>query len=191
LYPTDTVVATGDGTSGVYIFGAQLESGTSVSTYEPTDTLTPSANANIAGYNSAAYTMSYDIRRDVAATSSVEALEVSDLTTANRALVYVTASNTLAVYSATVGGVSQGITTLSALGIARGKLAVSMEVNNVKAGVNGVTDTGDTGFTMPTGLLMLHIGASYSGTVQLNGFIYRVQLIPTALTQAQLDGLTT
>lgn len=189
LYPTDTVATTGDGTRGVYIFGAQLNNGSDATEYEPTDTLTPSTNANIPGFSSAGYTLAVDQRMDTTLAASTIAVEVSNLTSANRSFIY-SLNGTTATVQNTSGGSGNASIVLGPIGLTRCEYAGSFSLNNILGAKSGVAGTADTSAAMPVAPLMLQIGQSYSSSIQYNGFIFRARLIPRELTQAQLNGLT-
>ena len=189
IYPFITQALTSGDTQ--YFWGAQIEPGSVATAYRPTtSTLESAANANITGFSSAAYTMAVDQRMDATLAASVIAAEISDLTTSNRALIYASAGTT-SIAALTTNSVSQGAANGSALGLTRKRYAGSFSANSITLATAGAAATPDTSATMPTGLLFIHIGAAFNSVIQYNGFIYRAQLIPTALTQAQLNGLTT
>ena len=189
IYPFVTQALTSGDTQ--YFWGAQIEPGSVATAYRPTtSTLESAANANITGFSSAAYTMAVDQRMDATLAASVIAAEISDLTTSNRALIYASAGTT-SIAALTTNSVSQGAANGSALGLTRKRYAGSFSANSITLATAGAAATPDTSATMPTGLLFIHIGAAFNSVIQYNGFIYRAQLIPTALTQAQLNGMTT
>jgi len=175
----------------VYFWGAQIEAGSVATAYRPTtSTLESAANANIAGFSSAGYTLAVDQRMDTTLTASTGALELSDLTSANRSLLFASGGTT-ATISVSTASVSQANTSFGSLGLTRKKMSASVRQNNVLSSLSGTAGTPDTSATMPAGLLFLHIGAVYNGSIQYNGYLFRAQLIPQAFTQAQINGLTT
>lgn len=191
-------IATGNATflysgtlnSGIYCFRLQLQFGSVATTYRPTtSTLESAANANIKGFSSAGYTLAVDQRMDTMNVSVIP-IELSSLSTVDRALTY-TVGGVTSTAALTANSVSQGSVSGVAIGLTRKKYAASFSLNSIMLATAGVAATPDTSATMPTGLLCLHIGAAYNGTLQYNGFIFNAKLIPTPLTQAQLNGLTT
>jgi hypothetical protein len=72
-----------------------------------------------------------------------------------------------------------------------GKIAVSLDTNDAAATADGNSVTTDTSVTLPSGLSQLTIGATWTGTTKhLNGHIKRVALYPEALTDTELQSLT-
>ena len=190
IYPMmSPVLTTGD---TQYFWGAQIEAGSVATAYRPTTaTLESAANANITGFiSTAAYTLAVDQRMDTTLAASTVAAEISDLTTSNRAFIYA-ASGTTATVNNVSGGSGNASIGLGSLGITRSKYAGSFQVNNILGAKGGVAGTADTSAAMAVSPTTLLIGTSYSWSIPYNGFIFRAQLIPIALTQAQINGLTT
>ena len=72
-----------------YYWAAQIEPGSVATAYRPTtSTLESAANANIAGFSSAGYTLAVDTRSDVVLSGLNVGLHVNDGTVNNRAMVY-------------------------------------------------------------------------------------------------------
>jgi len=178
----------GSVTSGVYIAGAQLEAG-AISAYEPTNTITPSANANLPGFSSAGYTLFADVRRDVAATTDANAVTISDGTYNNWARVYTNSDNLLAT-AVVSGGVTQGSLATGAAGTPRRKVAYSVAANSLLGAADGTARTADTSAAVPVSPAALKIGTGATTSEQFNGFLFRAGLVPAALTQAQINGMT-
>jgi len=164
--------------------GIQVEVGSTLTDYEPTNTITPSANANIVGYNSAGYTLSSDYRNDVATSGTL--LRVSQ-DASNFTRTYTTSSGNVEGLSYVAASVTGAASSTS--GLTRNKFAMSFAASNFKAAKNGSTVASTSGALPPTPTTLNFDQLGTTG--QLNGFIYRAQLIPIALTQAQLNGLTT
>lgn len=174
-----------------YWHGAQIEAGAVATTYRPTtSTLESAANANITGFSSAGYTLAVDQRMDTTLASSVEPIELSSFPAVDRALIYAGGGTTVQC-TLTANSSTQAFITGGALALTRKKYAGSFAENSVMAATAGVPATPDTSATMPTGLLFLNIGNAPSGGIQYNGFIFNAKLITQALTQAQINGLTT
>lgn len=70
------------------------------------------------------------------------------------------------------------------------KLAYRSKVNDFRMARGGTLSTADTSGAVPSSLTRLTIGGISTGTLQLNGFIRRLVIIPAALTDAQLQTLT-
>lgn len=180
-------------TAGNYFYfdSPQLEPGATATTYIPTtSTLDVSGNANIPGFSSAGYTLAADWRSIVARTTSAGLMELNDNTSSNRSNLTVSGSDIFNPNSVT-GGASQMSMAGAACTTLRRKGAASYQVNNFLGANGGTALTADTSGTMPTGMLLLNLGSLNGGSSSFSGgYIYRAQLIPKVLTQAQLNGWT-
>jgi len=192
----DTGAFTGDGTGGVLVFGAQVETGARPTSYIATAGATvtraadvlSTATANLPGFNAAGYTLVGDARQDASTGVSRDAISVSDGTTNNRTTIRLTSAaavQTLTVSASATIAAEAAITPASS----RFKAAYSSKANAFLRAVNGVAGTAVTTGAMPVAPTSLYIG-HYTGTLQFNGFIYGFKLIPVALNQAQTTALT-
>lgn len=190
----------GDGTSGVHIWGAQGEVGLFPSSYIPTSgaattraaDLFSLALSDVPVYNEASGTLLAECSVDHlsgqdrsvafiqtgAAASYAEAVGVFfDPTQMD--LWMSTAS--VATYRWNAGPtVSDGQTV---------KVALAYEVNNTVGAVNGTLDTVDTSCALPVSPTTLYLGQGAGGQ-PLYGHITRFSYYPTRLTDAQLVALT-
>ena len=182
----------GDGSSGIAVGKVQLEPGATATTYRPTTaTLASVANRNIPGFDSAGYTLFADMRKDSATSIALTPIDMSNQSITDRSQIYVT-GNPGAYIAMTASSVAQAlVSAVVPSGAARLRLAGSFAANNVLGAYNGTTMTADTSATMPSGLSLIHIGNRYDSAAQANSFIFTAGLIPQALTQAQINGLTT
>jgi hypothetical protein len=189
---------TGDGYSGIFIWGAQLEAGAFPTSYIQTvaSQVTRAADsASMTGtnfsswYNQAEGTLYAEANTPAFAASYVFA-DINDGTTAN-GIRQATASNgtnnQFIVTNASTTQASPGV--IIALGANR-KMAGAYATNNVQQSANGVLGTEDTSATIPTGLTQINIGNRVSGISALNGTIRKVAYYPLRVTNAQLQGLT-
>ena len=173
-----------------YFWGAQIEPGSVATAYRPTtSTLESAANANITGFSSAGYTLFVDGRFDVQTSTERGLVSIDDGTANNRAQIRQNASNTVTT-AVVSGGVAQASNAEASVGIARYRAAYSVSANSFIRAVNGVAGTADTAGSMPVLPTTLQLGKNHA-TDYCNGFIFRAQLITQALTQAQINGLTT
>lgn len=176
--------------STYYFWGAQIEAGSVATTYKPTtSTLESTANANITGFSSAGYTLFVDGRFDVQTSTERGLVSVDDSTANNRAQIRQNASNQVAT-AVVSGGVAQASNSQTSVGVARYRAAYSVSANSFMRAVNGVAGTADTAGSVPVSPTTLQLGKNHA-TDYGNGFIFNAKLIPLALTQAQLNGLTT
>lgn len=173
-----------------YFGGAQIEAGSVATTYRPTtSTLESAANANIAGFSSAGYTLAVDTRSDVVLSGLNVGLHVNDGTVNNRAMVYQNTTSK-AISLVVSGGSTVATLTMAGRATTRSKFSSSNKADLFLIAADGVAGSNDTAGGMPSTPLFLNIGVDQAGTGQFNGFLFRGQLITQAFTQAQINGLT-
>lgn len=207
-----TIDYTGDGTSGIYVWGAQLEAGTIQTSYIPTGASQATRAAEAAvmtGTNfsswyradEGAFVASFDSQgstnRDndasVLCVSNPSAnyfpaiaLMVNDVSSINRlnGVVYNDAgtSQLSGVYGA------NNSYTFGAVTVA----AIAYKTNDVQLAQAGSTiGTNDTSVQLGTNLDRLYIGNFYAPTNRpINGHIRRIAYYPKRLTNAELQALT-
>jgi hypothetical protein len=192
--------ATGDGTSGIFIWQAQLETGSVATSPIPTVASTVTRTADDISLASAS-----SLIGQTEGTVYIEAEYIPDGT--GRALLNLSASgddttrtNNRFVLGAipsnqfefrtVVGGVNQceiisGARTASIL-----KLAVTYAVNDFAFYINGSSIGTDTLGTVPT-CANIYLGANILNAAQYRGWIRSVALFPTRLANATLESITT
>lgn len=161
-----SVIYTGDGTSGIYIWGAQVEAGAFATTYLATTTTTLQRSADICSISSAAFTGFWN-------QSSGTLLEVFEASP-NTNTTYVSASNgditqnsvhfdndtgnMRAVYYS--GSAIQATLSLGAIGTVGivNKIASAYTVNDFSASRNGGSVVTDASGLVPSGLTQINIG---------------------------------
>ena len=190
----DVVSFVGDGTSGIYIYGAQVEAGSFPTSYMKNEGTSSGVtrSADVAsipvadfGYNHSEGTVNVEIDplTDTLVANPM-AYQLNDGTTSERLTVFGSASSWRFV--ATDGGVQQSSITSGTFGTA--KIASSFEQNKFNHCVNGTLGTEDTSGTMPT-ITELGLG-NQNGSNLLNGHIKSIKYYPRRLTNAQLQDLT-
>lgn len=186
----------GDGTSGIYLDYVQIETGSRATSpiYTTAATATRAAEtlsvplANIPGFSSAGYTLFGDCRVDYATSSLRYLTAVDDGTTANFAQIAASAAETFSTL-VTSGSAIQAATTETAIALTRKKIAYSVAANSFLRAVGGSTGTADVSGSVPVSPTTFRLGSNSAGA-QFNGFIFRAGLVPVALTQAQINGMT-
>lgn len=198
---------TGDGYSGVYIWGAQLEAGAFATSYIPTvaSTVTRAADAaSMTGTNFSSWyaadqgTMyvEYDRLNAVSASTYGYPYVFSIYASASGA------SNNISFQ----GRVSQGeyldvnangttqarIAALGATLAANtfGKVIATYKVNDFATSGNAGTVATDTSGLVPATMNTVVFGNSYAGSEPSNGHIRKFAYYPTRVTNVQLQGLT-
>jgi hypothetical protein len=193
---TNTVY-TGDGTSGLFFWGAQLEVGAFPTSYIPTTTAAATRAADVASVTGANFSNWYNPVEGTfytefshfrpggfPAIASINNGSLSDR------INLIAAGGSLFRGSVVTAGVSQadmstGTYTINSIG----KIAVATKANDFAlAASNGAIQT-DTSGTMPT-VDRLQLGFQSGGLDVLNGHIRSFKYYPTRLSNGQLQTLT-
>jgi hypothetical protein len=187
---------TGDGTSGLYLWGAQIEVGSFLTSYIPATSaaVTRAADvctkttASIAGFSSSAFTLFAEAK--IGFVSSSQVLASIDNTSGDIADLYLISTTliTRRVWDnyagtntdASVGGT--GVIVKSAVAWISGDTAMCTNAGTVGTGATPVGP-----LTLPT----LGIGCSASGAAQLNSYLRSVKVYNTRKTNAGLQAMTT
>jgi hypothetical protein len=193
-----TTSYTGDGTSGIFIWGAQLEAGAFATSYIPTTTTALTRNADAASMTGTNFSSWYN---------AVEGTLYVEANTPDFAVAYVFAdinSNSLTNYirqsTSSLGTISQFVVSDSGTAVASPGVAVTLGsvrkaagayiLNSIQQSVNGLLGTQDTSATIPAGLTQLNIGSRSTGANNVNGTIRRIAYYPTRLADTTLQALT-
>jgi hypothetical protein len=189
-------VYTGNGTSGLFLWGAQVEAAMGASSYITTTTVTatrPGDNPTVSspGVNYP-LSMSYEFVRALDPVAQVQSFRFDDNTDAERAWFQIT--NTSAPRILLVAGsVVQADTTIAttlALGPVY-KHAGVFATNRVQHAINGVLGTEDTLATLPLTPTFLRFGGTFLFTGQPYVYFRRAAIFNIALTDAALQRATT
>lgn len=191
----DNTLSTGDGTSGIYIWGAQLEAGAFPTSYIPTTTtaLTRSADvATMTGTNFSSWFNASEGTVFVSAqfTESVALktiYEINDNTTSNHLRATVNANVTTPIFQVS-NVTAQAAITLGSAALNVFLMTNAYKVNDFSAALGGTLGTPDTSGSLPT-VTQLTIGRRITDRY-LNGYIQRITYYPTRLADAQLQALT-
>jgi hypothetical protein len=188
---------TGDGYSGLLLGMPQIENQSFSSSWISTTSSTATRAADSlscalsgAGYTGGPFTIVSETEGGQG--SYPRAWVISDAANTNRVSVYrnsgaATTSTSWIAY-ATDGGTAQ---VSSSMSNTAGKLAVSYDTNNVSVCASGGAVTTDTTAVIPGGLNTLKIGVQVNGANnQLNGHVKRVALYNEALSDTNLQALT-
>ena len=191
------IIYTGNGTSGLFIWGAQLEAGSFATSYIPTVASTVTRSADVASvdtlspwYNQTAGSLYTEA---VSGGDSASYKFAAELTAAGRADAFAIAkdSTNLVRYQAigasgTAFNSTDGTWTVGAVF----KTAIGMALNSSLGVKNGGTAvTGATPTVLPIPIKM-GIGQATNGTLQFNGHIRRLAYYPRKLSSAELQALT-
>jgi hypothetical protein len=191
----------GDGTSGVFVWGAQLEAGAFATSYIPTiaSQVTRTAdNASMTGTNFSSW-----FNQPQGTLYSEAAPLAAPLTPGGRPVFHLrdTISNTSQIdirYRPSVktgaSVVNSGVTQADTSSIASyttssGKLAMAYNTNDVASTFNAEAVQTDTSVTIPTTLITALIGSD--SIARFNGTISRIAYYPSRLSNAELQAITT
>jgi hypothetical protein len=188
-----TTSYTGDGTSGIFIWGAQLEVGSFATSYIPTTTASVVRSADVCSYsdvssfyNPAAGTLVGDLILYTPSTSSTPELFRFGAGN-NRIQLGVTSVATEAIRPFIISG---GTTTYNSTqgtivaGTSR-KVALTFATNDAISCLNGTLGTQDTSVTMP-----VSISTATIGTSSFTGHIAAIRYYRKRLPNAKLQALT-
>jgi hypothetical protein len=191
---------TGTGTSGLTVFGAQLETGTVATSYIPTVATSITRNADVISVASVSGligqtqgTLYAEVNvTKLLGTQSRYILNISDGTANNRIyLAFSGASSNIIrarVWSGNVLQASIDTTTISTLGIR--KLAIAYANNDIVFYMNGVQIGTDTSATIPA-CNRVNLGSSQANLAQVNDPISAAAIYTSRLSNAELESLTT
>jgi hypothetical protein len=198
-YQNGTGIATGDGFSGIFIWGAQLEAGAFPTSYIPTVAATVTRNADAASMTGTNFSSWY---RADEGTFYTESASVQSAINSNVLLVNQSGSSlneALVVRHRTDGinfTVRQSATdqafisrfTLTPRSF--GKFAATYAVNDIAAVLNAGAAGTDTTAVIPVVAQMIIGGDTNVSANLLNGTIKKLSYYPQALPAAQLQALT-
>ena len=192
-------IYTGDGVSGIYLWGAQLEAGAFPTSYIPTTSaaVTRAAdNASMVGTNfSSWYNQSEGAMvcsSDSPQTTTTAAMNwyltntATDNTMFNRKNLANTLSNAVVVGNVAQGDVTSG-TTISANAVVQS--AFSYKLNDLAISVNGASIGSDNLANIPT-VEKLFLGSNAVAGQLLNGHIQSIRYYPRRLANGDLQALT-
>jgi hypothetical protein len=189
---------TGDGYSGLFLWGAQLEAGAFPTSYIPTVASQVTRSADAASMTGADFSSWYRADEGTAyveAASLATAYNASTLTFSDGTLnnrIVIRGMNT-ASQSASIGAVNnvaQWANIFAGQTAAATKWALGYRVNDTAFTRNAATPLTDADALIPV-VNQLRIGADGDGTLTYNGHIRKLSYYPKRLADAQLQALTT
>ena len=200
----DTVgsaAVTGDGYSGFYIWGAQLEAGAFPTSYIPTVASQVTRSADSASMTGTNFSSWY--RQDegtlygeaskpylMGAGNFNNLIAISDNTTSNTHLIYGNGTSQTIDLAGSTNGISQYFFN-SGVFVANTnyKICLATQTNNIGQTRNGSTVNTDSVAILPI-TNRLYIGVGASGNAQWNGHIKKLSYYPARLSDAELQEMT-
>lgn len=191
----------GNGTSGIFIWGAQLELGANATSYIPTVASTVTRNADVIdntnmstliGQTEGAMYIDFNHQRINPLADSFIAT-ISNGVVSNSLVFAVLTNGDFAAIVRTSGTTVIFISIPAAsFTFGRKKIVISYKSGNTNLYVNGVKigSTNTTAFTFPVTINKFNLGSSWSGGSSLNGTLNSAALWKTTLTDAQAINLT-
>ena len=197
---------TGNGTSGLYLWGLQLEAGSFATSYIPTVASTVTRNADVATMTGTNFSSWYNqsegtfvanitpIGLPVGA-ANTRYLEANDGTGNNRKPLLFAAPAGTSSAQYRVGGVDQALLISASGAFAAGvnlRVATAYALDNFGASYNGATALTDNSGSVSNTATQLTIGYATSGAGSeiYNGHIRQIAYFNTRLPNAQLQTLT-
>jgi len=188
----------GDGTSGIYLWGAQLEAGAFPTSYIPTTTATVTRSADVASITGSAFSSWY--RQDEGTVfaelvprtfANLTGVASADDNSSNNRVAVRTTTSSLANLRVGASGVAQADFTASPTLIAGvlTKIAGGYKTDDFAISANGSTAASDTSGTSPTLANQLTIGTAV-GNSAVNAPIRRITYWPRRLGNEVLQGIT-
>jgi len=191
----------GDGTSGVYLWGAQFELGAFATSYIPTVAASVTRSQDVATMTGTNFSSWYNqsqgtfvtqfVLEGVKSVAGQRVITTDDGSTTNQMLESGSSTNTFQT-TVTTGGatqVSQTVPSFTLAGFTTYKSALGYADNNTNTAINGLLATNDTSCTMPTALTTFRFAASTT-TVTANVWFASLKFYPIRLPDGTLQGLT-
>ena len=194
----NTASYTGNGTSGLFVWGAMLEAGAFPTSYIPTTTATVTRAADVASITGAAFSSFYNqtegtVYADASGVNNISGatrryLEIRDTAASDR-LVLGYATTTSNRFLVIDGGAT--VADVSVASLPTAKAAGAYKVNSFQLASNGVLGTEDNVGVVPTPD-QLQIGSQEGSTANtfVNGTIKRLTYWPTRLSNITLQQIT-
>lgn len=192
-----STVSIGDGTSGIFAWGAQVEAGAFATSYIPTVASTVTRARDVATITGADFSPWYNANEGTFVVSftsrpTAVALVANDGSFNNRLPQMGIGATSLYENFIVAGG--SVVATLNPSGThvfgTPATVAAAYAVNNYAASANGGTVVTDTSGALPTGINNLNMGSLQTGGSSMNGYLRNITYYPTRLTDAQLQALT-
>jgi len=187
---------TGDGTSGIYIWGAQLEAGSFPTSYIPTSGSGGDRSADVASITGANFSSWYrqdegtvfvDFQLNTVSVNNL-AFSINDNSFANRQAIYTPTTTSLRYRSITSNTNDVAISFVTIAG-GRRKAVGAYKVNDFAFALDTGDFQTDTSAAVPPAT-QLNIGSEFNGAASLNNTIRRFTYWPARLPNETLQTIT-
>ena len=189
----------GDGTSGVHLWGAQVEAGSFATSYIPTVSSTVTRSPDVVTVPTSSFPYNVNTSTLVVSASQLSSSALNswlysfDNGTGNDRFFTIVGPNNpvnTLLTSNLVGQFNQGIT--PSITTTPFKSGFTYALNNANMAVNGVLGTTDTTLAVPTAsATTLRIGTNTLQTVFFNGHFRQITYIPRRISNSELQARTT
>ena len=193
----ETTSYTGDGSSGMYLWGAQIEQGSYPTSYIPNygtsggvtrSVETANGSGSAATFNSEQGVLMFEGSALDESDTNYRALSLSDGTSSNRVQIWLWNDGTIFTYI-----VAQGSTSYTRFDNVNSsninKILISYKQNKFSTFINGIKTFSDVIGNTPTGLNNIRFSDTNS-SADFYGNIKQLQYFDTALTDTDLEKLT-
>jgi hypothetical protein len=193
---------TGDGTSGVYLWGDQVETGAFPTSYIPTVASTVTRNADVATMTSTNFSDWYNATEGTLYADGIAVNRTATYTAVIAELAGSAGNNLIELYGLTnargqaivtdnAGAVTANPFILNGFPLgAQGKIAFAYKVNDFAISCNGAAVSTDTSGALPTGQSTLQIGRYNAGSAYWNSTIGKIMYWPQRLTNAEVQAFS-
>jgi hypothetical protein len=188
---------TGDGTSGLFLWGAQIEASTAHSSYIPTTTAVATRQSDAPSFSSPGLVYPLSVYTQFNRTmatfpTNTASINIDDNTANERFTLLINNTTSLLQPIITAGAVIQHNPNISPALAANTttKIATRISAASANSARDSVLETASGAITVPATPARVMFGVNPSFTAQLNGYLLRAAILNFAATDAQLQAMT-
>jgi hypothetical protein len=182
---------TGDGTSGAYIYGAQLEVGAFATSYIPTVASQVTRTADVATMTGTNFSDWFNAAQGTFVTQAMSPSTFvpahADNGTAGVSISTRSRASGVSGTAASVANISEQLTATNFTFAATNKVALAFKENDFAWSLNGATPATDTSGTLPT-VDRMRFGSNVTST--FSGHLQKVFFYPQRLTTAEVQAFS-
>jgi hypothetical protein len=196
----DSVATTGNGTSGIYAYGAQLEAGAFATSYIPTTTTSLTRNADRVSMTGTNFSSWYNASEGTIAVQG-DTLTVSNSGSMTICSLLLNSSNVTRFwmwsgqpanlrYGVVASGATSADIAKAITANTRFNAVGSYKTNLFQYALNAGATTADISGAVPTGLTAFYIGSLDSVNEPLSGHIAKINFYPQSLTSNEVQAFS-